>query len=92
MCIENNLTSRRLAQCNMETIKTIIRESVPTLTDERLDECISSLKVFCQKILFCELGNVILEYNAIHEGFEISVDGVDTDYTLFASNEYVEID
>ena len=76
----------------METLKTIISESVPTLTDERLDECISSLKVFCQKILFCELESVTLEYNPVHEGFEISVDGTDTDYTLFASNEYVEID
>ena len=76
----------------METLKTIIRESVPTLTDERLYECISSLKVFCQKVLFCELESLTMEYNPVHEGFEISVDEDDTDYTLFASNEYVEID
>ena len=76
----------------MEALKTIIRESVPALTDERLDECIFRLGIFCSHIEECEFDTITLKYNSECNGFEIFSNGTDTDYTLFASNEYVEID
>ena len=76
----------------METLKNIIRESVPELTHERLDECIFMLGVFCSHIEECEFETITLKYNSECNGFEIFSNGIDTDYTLFASNDYVEID